>query len=142
MSQKCSAYPSIQTSYMIQGEVSSPFAGRSSRARPHKEDTSTTSCMKLHPLCWSLPKSSPSQGGHQRCLPVSGRHWCGMVSISADPGSLACQMLGPADRAVCVPCCPFIATFLAEDVYFYAPVAQLYVSPCLMCHFPLLSQVK
>ena len=94
-----------------------PPAGRSPRARPHKEDTSVAS-------------------------PVSGRHWCGLASVCADPGSLACHMLGPAGCAVCIPCCPLIATFLAEDVYFYAPVAQLYVSPCLMCHFPLLSQVK
>ena len=96
---------------------------------------------KPHPLCWSLLKSSPSQGGHQRCLPTSGRLGCRLVSFCGDPVSLTCHIPNPAGCTVCVPCCPLYTTFCAEAIRFYAPVTQLYVSPCLMCHFPLLSHV-
>ena len=53
-----------------------PCAGRSARARPHKEDTSITFCMKSHPVfLWSLIKSSPSHRGHQHCLPHFREAW-------------------------------------------------------------------
>ena len=75
-------------------------------------------------ICWSLTRARPHREDTSVASPTSGRHWCGLfASVCADPGSFACHMFGPAGCAVGIPCCPFIATLLAEDVCFYAPVA-------------------
>ena len=93
-----------------------PIFGRSSRARPHTEDTSIA-------------------------FPISGRHGCRSVSFWGDPVSFTCHMFDPASCTVCVPRCPIYTTLYAVTICFYVPVTQLYISPCPMCHLPVHSHV-
>ena len=126
-----------------------------STSSPSQEGTSVLYFRSAR-VKWSLNKSSPSQGGHQpnlvthhlsvhvQCLM---KRWSFYKSSPSQEGHhltciisrrLKCGLRAPACCTVLIPHCPFFTTLRCLPV----PIAQHYVGPSSMHHFPLYSCVQ